>query len=346
MASTSQGTRAWAVTGAGGFIGSHLVERLLREGTQVVGIENWCAGRRSNLEEVARKVGAEAWARFRLVEADIVDAEAMRTALGACEVVLHHAALGSVPKSMEDPVTTHASNVTGFLNVLEAARHAGARRVVYASSSAVYGDSTVLPAVEHSIGRPLSPYALSKSANEQYADVFRRCYGLEAVGLRYFNVFGPRQDPAGAYAAVIPKWIAALLEARPVEVYGDGSATRDFCHVANIVEANLLAARVDLPAAAPRVFNVGLGAGTSLLELFEILRRESARWKPAVAGARLQFAAPRAGDILHSWADNAALRRWLGFSPVCSVADGLRETVEWFVHNGGLAVPGPGESRG
>ncbi len=323
-------TSCWAVTGVGGFIGSHLLERLLRDGHRVVGLENWSAGRRSNLEEVARSVGDLNWSRFRLVEADLVDVAALREALHGCDYVLHHAALGSVPKSMEDPVATHASNVTGFLNVLEAARTRGVKRVVYASSSAVYGDSSVLPALEASIGQPLSPYALSKSANEQYAAVFRRCYGLEVVGLRYFNVFGARQDPAGAYAAVIPKWIAALLEGRDVEVYGDGSATRDFCHVANIVAANLLAATRPLPDDAPRVFNVGLGAGTPLTTLFEVLRREVARWRPATAAATLKRTTPRAGDILHSWADTTLLCRWLGFEPVRSVEDGLRETVDWF----------------
>jgi UDP-N-acetylglucosamine 4-epimerase len=323
-------TRRWLLTGVAGFIGSHLLEYLLRHGQEVVGLDNLSTGHRANLDDVRSRLSEGDWKRFQFVEGDITREQDVARAMEGVELVLHQAALGSVPKSIEDPLSTHASNVTGFVHILNHARLAGVKRVVYASSSAVYGDAEDLPAREDRIGRPLSPYAVSKRMNEQYAEVFERCYGLVSVGLRYFNVFGPRQDPQGAYAAVIPRWIAALLKHREVEIYGDGETSRDFCHVDNIVHANVLAATADLPSSGPRVFNVGLGRATSLNELFQSLRAEAARLDPSVAKTEAARRPFREGDIRHSCADAGRIRDVLGFAPVKEVAQGLAETVRWF----------------
>jgi len=320
----------WLVTGAAGFIGSHLLEALLSNDQRVVGLDNLSTGHRSNLGDVQARVTAEQWGRFEFHEGDITRPEEVRAAIRGCMYVLHQAALGSVPLSLEQPVTTHASNVTGFIHILDEARVAGVSRVVYASSSAVYGDCNELPAREDRIGAPLSPYALSKWVDEGYAAIFERCYGLPSVGLRYFNVCGPRQDPAGAYAAVIPKWIDALVKGWPVEIHGDGGTTRDFCPVENVVEANLRAALVDLPAEAPRVFNVGLGSETSLNELYRLLQHGIGE---SIAGAGQQsprYGPPRPGDVRYSRADVSRVRRWLGYEGGRSLADSLAETVRWF----------------
>src|SRR5215471_11166291 len=251
--------RRWLVTGSAGFIGSHLVETLLRHEQQVVSLDNFATGYRGNLEEVRRAVGEQAWQHHTFLEADIVDSGACRHACEGVDVVLHQAALGSVPRSIEAPATTHAANVTGCVNLLVAARDAGVKRVIYAASSSTYGDHPGLPKVEDEIGRPLSPYAVTKYLNELYAQVFGRCYGLATIGLRYFNVFGPRQDPNGAYAAVIPRWIAAMLDGVECTINGDGETSRDFCFVANAVQANLRAALADDPEAIGRVYNVAVG---------------------------------------------------------------------------------------
>src|SRR5687768_12823017 len=264
--------KTWLVTGSAGFIGSHLVEHLLRAGQNVVSLDNFATGHRANLREVEEAVGPEAWRRHRFIEASIVDSDACRAACRGVDIVLHQAALGSVPHSIADPVATHQTNVTGFVNMLIAARDAKVRRFVYASSSSAYGDDEALPKVEHATGAPLSPYAASKVANELYAEAFARCYGMHTVGMRYFNVFGPRQDPEGAYAAVIPRWIRALLTGDPVEVNGDGETTRDFCYIANVVQANLLAALTDDPRALNQVYNIAVGESTTLSELLDILR--------------------------------------------------------------------------
>lgn len=327
----SETSHRWLVTGAAGFIGSHLVEALLRRHQFVCGLDNFSTGRASNLVDVSRRVGAECWARFTFIEGDVVRPADVSRAVEGARYVLHQAALGSVPKSVEDPRSTHEINVTGFLNVLLAARDAGVCRVVYASSSAVYGDCAESPAREERIGSPLSPYAVSKRMNEEYAEVFGRCYGFSAIGLRYFNVFGPRQDPNGAYAAVIPRWIDALVHGRTIEIYGDGETTRDFCPVENIVHANLLAAMKDLAPEAPRVFNVGLGVGTSLDDLFCYLRHYVALERPQAADVRPVYGPFRAGDVRHSCADAGRLRQWLGFEPVKDLATGLAETARWFV---------------
>ncbi len=321
----------WAVTGVAGFIGSHLLETLLEHQQEVVGLDNFSFGRRSNLDDVRSRVSAGQWARFVIHEGDITRKDDVRRAFEGCEHVLHQAALGSVPLSLEKPVGTHDANVTGFVHVLDEARAAGVRRVVYASSSAVYGDCDELPAREDRIGSPLSPYALSKRMDEEYAEVFQRCYGIQAIGLRYFNVCGPRQDPAGAYAAVIPKWIDALVKGLPVMIHGDGGTTRDFCPVGNVVEANLRAALVDLPDEAPRVYNVGLGVETSLNELYRTLRRRVGVSMAGVPNEEPQYGPPRSGDVRYSRADVALARRWLGFEGACSLEDSLGETVRWFL---------------
>ncbi len=272
--------RSWLVTGVAGFIGSHLLETLLGLGQQVVGLDNFATGYAHNLEQVRAAVGEAAWARFRFIEGDIRDFEACTAAVEGVDYVLHQAALGSVPRSIEHPRLYHDVNVTGFVNMLEAARSAGVARFVYASSSSVYGDDPHLPKVEAQIGKPLSPYALTKSMNEQYAHLYATVYGYPSIGFRYFNVFGPRQDPKGAYAAVIPRWIDALLHGEPCVIHGDGETSRDFCYVANVVQANLLAATTDNPDALDRVYNVAVGERTTLNELFLPAAR-----RPGAAGS-------------------------------------------------------------
>jgi UDP-N-acetylglucosamine 4-epimerase len=317
--------RTWLVTGSAGFIGSQLVEQLLRLGQQVVGLDNFATGHRANLEEVERSVGPQAWRQHRFIEASIVDPAGCREACRDVDIVLHQAALGSVPRSIADPVPTHQTNVTGFVNVLVAAREAKVQRFVYASSSSIYGDDTTLPKVEGVTGEPLSPYAASKQANEMYADVFARCYGMQTIGLRYFNVFGARQDPAGAYAAVIPRWIRAILTGEPVEVNGDGDTSRDFCYIANVVQANLLAALTDEPRALNEVYNIAVGENTSLNRLLEILRMLlAAEFQPV-------YRPFRAGDVRHSLADISLARERLGYAPTHTLASGLKEALPWYV---------------
>lgn len=325
--------RTWLVTGAAGFIGSNLVEALLRLDQTVVGLDNFSTGHRRNLEEACAVVTPAQRARFRFREGDIQDPAIAQEVCRGVELVLHQAALCSVPASLENPLRHHHFNVTGFLCLLIAARDQGVRRVVYASSSSVYGDDPVLPKREDRIGRPLSPYAAQKYMDEVYAGVFGRCYGLSTVGLRYFNVFGPRQDPHGAYAAVIPRWIAALVRGQPVYIHGDGETTRDFCYVANVVQANLLAATTEHPEAQRAVFNVGAHRQTSLNQLFELLRERLGRAHPAVRQARPVYDDFRPGDVRHSLADIAAARRVLGYEPEYTVADGLDLALEWYLQH-------------
>jgi UDP-N-acetylglucosamine/UDP-N-acetylgalactosamine 4-epimerase len=321
--------RVWLVTGAAGFIGSNLVEDLLSLGQSVVGLDDLSTGREGNLSEVLNRP-AGFTGTFRFIEGDIRDPAACRTACAGVDYVLHHAALASVPESIADPITSCQVNVDGFLNVLGAARDAGARRIVYASSSAVYGNTTNVPQVESVVGELLSPYAASKAANELYATAFEHSYGITTVGLRYFNVFGRRQDPNGAYAAVIPRWIANLLEQVPCEIFGDGETTRDFLHVADVVQANILAATADA-GVAKGVFNVACGEETSLNELFEMIRGELSRLLPAVAASEVTHSPARLGDIRRSLADISRIREVLGFAPTLRPVDGLRESLEWYV---------------
>ncbi|HZG42105.1 MAG TPA: SDR family oxidoreductase [Longimicrobium sp.] len=321
--------RTWLVTGAAGFIGSHLVERLLGLGQRVVGIDNFSNGFRRNLDEVRALAGGAA-ERFRFVEGDIQDLDACHEVCRGADVVLHNAALGSVPRSISNPLASHGANVNGFLNVLIAARDAGVPRLVYAASSSTYGDDPNLPKVEHRIGRPLSPYAVTKYVNELYASVFQRTYGMRVVGLRYFNVFGPRQRPDGPYAAVIPRWVGMLLRDEPCVINGDGTNSRDFCYVQNVVQANLLAATAP-DECTDEVYNVAVGDRTDLNELFGVIRDQLSSLRPGVAGATPQYGPSRPGDMPHSLADISKARAHLGYAPTHSVARGLAEALPWYV---------------
>jgi len=312
--------RTWLVTGAAGFIGSNLAEALLKLDQNVVGLDNFSTGKRENLQD-----------GMRLIEGDIRSLETCREACRGVDVVLHQAALGSVPRSIERPLTTHDNNVNGFLNMLVATRDAGIPRLVFASSSAVFGDDPLLPKVEERIGRAASPYGLSKHINELYANVFAACYGFQWIGLRYFNVFGPRQDPDGAYASVIPAWIGALLRGRSACINGDGSCARDFCHVDNVVQMNLRAAIADDPAAIDQAYNVAHGEMTSLSELFEIIRTLLGRRLPHLKAVRPVYREPRRGDILLSRADIGKAQRLLGYEPTMRIMDGLESTMDWYV---------------
>jgi UDP-N-acetylglucosamine 4-epimerase len=322
--------RTWLVTGVAGFIGSHLAENLLRLGQPVVGLDNFATGRRENLTLLARAAGEARMRNFRFIEGDIRSLDACRAACAGVEVVLHQAALGSVPRSIDDPLATHAANVTGFLNMLLAARDSRVARFVYASSSAVYGDHPVLPKLEERIGQAASPYGLSKHIDELYAGVFSRCYGFSAIGLRYFNVFGPRQDPESVYAAVIPAWIGALLRNQTAYVNGDGRQARDFCYIDNVVQANLLAATVEDPEALDQAYNVALGEQTSLNELFDILRAALAPRLPHLRTVRPVHREPRAGDLPFSRADIAKAERLLGYRPEVRIMQGLSRTIDWY----------------
>lgn len=325
--------RRFVVTGVAGFIGSHLLDHLLTLGQSVVGLDNFETGRRENLAAVRRRVGEEAWSRFTLIDGDIADPDTCARACEGAAVVLHQAALGSVPRSIAQPLRTNRANIDGFLTMLVAAHEAGVGRFVYASSSSVYGDHPDLPKVEDAVGRPLSPYAATKAVDELYAEVLARTHGIGSVGLRYFNVFGPRQDPAGAYAAVIPRWIDALLAGRRPTIHGDGLTSRDFCYVDNAVQANLLAATTDDEAAVNQVYNVAFGERTSLNELFELLRDGLAArtGSEALAGLEPVHGEFRPGDVRHSLADIGKARRLLGYEPAFSLREGLDVTLDGVV---------------
>lgn len=332
--------RTWLVTGVAGFIGSNLLEQLLKLDQTVVGLDNFSTGKQRNLDEVQALVGADRWNRFSFVEGDIRDLDACHRVCRGVEYVLHQAALGSVPRSLEDPITTNADNVTGFLNMLVAARDTGVKRFVYAASSSTYGDHPALPKVEERIGRPLSPYAVTKYVNELYADVFARCYGLRTVGLRYFNIFGPRQDPDGAYAAVIPKWVSSLLRGEPVFINGTGETSRDFCHIRNAIQVNLLAATVERAEAIDQVYNVAVNARTTLLELFTLLRDGLAARHPHLKDAQPVHSDFRAGDVLHSQADIGKAQRLLGYEPTHTIGQGLTESLGWYEGQSGFSPAG------
>jgi len=323
--------RTWLVTGCAGFIGSNLVEHLLRIGQTVVGLDNFSTGYRHNLDELRAEVGPEAAARFRFIEGDIRDPAACAEACAGVDYVLHQAALGSVPRSVKDPVTSHTVNTDGFLQVLLAARDAGVKRVVYASSSSVYGDHPGLPKVEDQAGRPLSPYAITKKVDELYAQNFAELYGMELIGLRYFNVFGKRQDANGAYAAVIPKWVGALVHGGEVVINGDGETSRDFCYIANVVQANLLAATVPAESGATNnVYNVAVGDRTTLNELFGALKERLTGVAPAAAAVVPTYRDFRVGDVRHSLADISKAKSLLGFAPLYAVGQGLDDCLGWY----------------
>jgi len=323
--------KRWCVTGVAGFIGSNILETLLGLGQEVVGLDNFSTGFQRNLDLVRNEVGQDAWSRFRFIEGDICRPDDCRVACEGVDFVLHQAALGSVPRSIANPKATHDANVDGFLNMLIAARDAKVARFVYASSSSVYGDHPGLPKVEDRVGRPLSPYAATKAINELYAEVFARSYGIETIGLRYFNVFGPRQDPHGAYAAVIPRWVAALIAGQPVQIFGDGETSRDFCYVANAVQMNVLAALGGNRDAVNQMYNVAVGDRTTLKELFE-LQRDLLRLRfPEVEGIEPVYGEFRGGDVRHSQADIEKSARLLGYVPTHDIRTGMQEALNWYI---------------
>lgn len=320
--------RRWLVTGVAGFIGSALLERLLDLGQSVVGVDNFLTGHQHNLDDVLA-IGADERLQFKFIEGDLRDPEVAKRACKDVDIVLHQAALGSVPRSIKDPMASHEHNVNAFLNVLTAAKEQGVGRVVFASSSSVYGDHPALPKVEDRTGRLLSPYAATKRTDEIYAQTFHEAYGLGTIGLRYFNVFGRRQDPEGVYAAVIPRWTAAMIAGKPCVIFGDGSNSRDFCYVDNIVQANLLAGTAN-PDATGTVYNCGCNGRTDLKELFAMIRDNLAKDQPELANAQPVFEGPRSGDIAHSQASIEKIQAALGYAPTHQVAEGMAETVAWF----------------
>jgi UDP-N-acetylglucosamine 4-epimerase len=326
-----QNPKTWLVTGVAGFIGSNLLEHLLKLNQQVVGLDNFATGHQHNLDEVQSLVTPEQWKRFRFIEGDIRNQTDCENVCEGMDYILHQAALGSVPRSIKDPVTTNAANITGFLNMLVAARDAGVQSFTYAASSSTYGDHPALPKVEQNIGKPLSPYAVTKYVNELYADVFAKTYDFNAIGLRYFNVFGKRQDPNGAYAAVIPKWIASMIQGDEVFINGDGETSRDFCFVENAVQANLLAATASAEA-KNEVYNVAVGDRTTLNDLFNALQAALAEnGKPyEQAPVYRDF---RAGDVRHSQADISKAADKIGYAPGFRITDGIAKAMPWYIDN-------------
>ena len=324
-----QSPKTWLVTGAAGFIGSNLLETLLKLDQRVVGLDNFATGHQCNLDEVQSLVSAEQWARFTFIQGDIRQLADCQRACTDVNYVLHQAALGSVPRSLADPITTNETNISGFLNMLVAARDAQVQSFTYAASSSTYGDHPALPKVEANIGKPLSPYAVTKYVNELYADVFARSYGFTTIGLRYFNVYGQRQDPNGAYAAVIPKWTSALIAGEPVFINGDGETSRDFCYVANAVQANILAARATDPEARNQVYNVAVGDRTTLNQLYGLLR-DGLMAEGVTNDAQLTYRDFRAGDVRHSQADVSKARRLLGYEPSHTLNQGLNDALSWY----------------
>jgi UDP-N-acetylglucosamine 4-epimerase len=322
--------RRWLVTGAAGFIGSALTEKLLQLDQQVVGLDNFATGSRGNLDDIEAGLGEEKWSQFHFLEGDIRDTDACAAACKSVDIVLHQAALGSVPRSIADPLTTTQVNIDGFVNILVAARDARVTRFVYASSSSVYGDDPSVPKTEPVTGQPLSPYAITKCANEFYARVFANLYGLPCIGLRYFNVFGRRQSPNGAYAAVIPRWIGDFLSGTRPTIHGDGTISRDFCYIDNVIQANLLAATVDTPEAINRVYNVACGERMDLNALCLSIRQQLARHDRSIASLEPIHAPPRPGDIAHSLADVSRAQRLLGYVPRYSAAAGIGLATDWY----------------
>ena len=321
----------WLITGTAGFIGSNLLEALLRLNQKVIGLDNFSTGHQRNLDEVQSIVTPAQWKNFSFMQTDICNLADCQIACSGVDFVLHQAALGSVPRSVEDPLTTNASNVTGFLNMLVAARNSKVKRFVYAASSSTYGDHPGLPKVEDQIGNPLSPYAVTKYVNELYSEVFGKTYGLQTIGLRYFNVFGPRQDPEGDYAAVIPKWIASMKKGEPVYINGDGETSRDFCYISNVVQANLLAASTQNTEAVNQVYNIAVGGRTTLNELYAQLKQNLISSCPDLKDAQAVHREFRAGDVRHSLASINKAREKLGYTPTQSMEQGVRLTITWHV---------------
>lgn len=327
-----QQPKTWLVTGVAGFIGSNLLEQLLLLGQRVVGLDNFSTGFQHNLDEVQATVSAEQWQNFKFIQGDICNLEDCQTACAGVDYVLHQAALGSVPRSIENPIATNASNISGFVNMLVAAKDAQVKNFVYAASSSTYGDHPALPKKEEIIGNPLSPYAVTKYANELYASVFQRCYGFNSIGLRYFNIFGKRQTPDGAYAAVIPKWTAAMIQGDTVYINGDGSTSRDFNYIANAVQANLLAATTENTAALNQIYNVAVGGRTDLNQLFTMLTETLAKNAVHYTQAAV-YRDFRAGDVRHSQADISKIQTLLGYQPQFNIAQGIEQAMPWYVQH-------------
>ena len=338
LAELPKAPKTWLVTGVAGFIGSNLLETLLKLDQRVIGLDNFATGHQRNLDEVQTLVTPAQWANFRFIEGDIRNLADCQRACEGVDYVLHQAALGSVPRSVEDPIATNATNITGFLNMLVAARDAknseggkGVQRFVFAASSSTYGDHPGLPKMEDTIGKPLSPYAVTKYVNELYADVFAKTYGLQSIGLRYFNVFGPRQDPNGAYAAVIPKWIASMIKGEPIYINGDGETSRDFCYVANAVQANLLAATTSNPEAVNQIYNVAVGDRTTLNELHALLINQLLPHNSHLQDAKPMYRNFRAGDVRHSLADIDKAAARLGYQPTHRIWQALDLAMSWYI---------------
>ena len=332
LQSLPQNPKTWLVTGVAGFIGSNLLETLLKLDQNVVGLDNLATGYQRNLDEVQSLVTPEQWQRFRFIEGDIRNLEDCRKACEGVNYVLHQAALGSVPRSINDPITTNATNIDGFLNMLVAARDAKVDSFTYAASSSTYGDHPGLPKVEDVIGKPLSPYAVTKYVNELYADVFAKTYGFNSIGLRYFNVFGKRQDPDGAYAAVIPKWTAAMIKGDDIFINGDGETSRDFCYIDNTVQANLLAATTHAAEALSQVYNVAVGDRTTLNQLFSAIQ-QSLRTNGVTVENNAQYRDFRPGDVRHSQADVGKAQRLLGYKPRYDIVAGIDLAMPWYIRS-------------
>ena len=321
--------KTWLVTGNAGFIGSNLTEFLLVHGQRVVGLDNFSTGYRHNIEDVLAQVGETAAGRFHFIEGDITDFETCLQACDGVDIVLHQAALGSVPRSIANPITSNHSNITGFLNMITAAKEAGIKRFVFASSSSVYGDSKALPKVESCTGRLLSPYAVTKQTSELYGAVFEKVYGMETVGLRYFNVFGRRQDPEGAYAAVIPKWVAAMLKGEQIYINGDGETSRDFTYIDNVIQMNILAGLTENREVFGEVFNVAFGGRNTLNELYTLIKEHLVkRYTIETAPIYRDF---RPGDIRHSNADISKAKKMVGYAPTHNIYQGMEEAIAWYV---------------
>lgn len=329
-AQLKQYPKKWLITGVAGFIGSNLLEELLSLGQIVIGLDNFFTGHFYNLEDVRSQVSEEAWRLFSFIEGDIRNLKDCQNACEGVDYVLHQAALGSVPRSIDDPIMTNQSNIDGFLNMLVASRDAKVKRIVYAASSSTYGDHPALPKKEDIIGRPLSPYAVTKYVNELYADVFARTYGMRSIGLRYFNVFGRRQDPNGAYAAVIPCWIGELLNDKVPTINGDGETSRDFCYIDNVIQANLLSATTEYPEAINQVYNVAAGSRTTLNELFNMIKELLGDYHSDIKNISPAYGPFRPGDVRHSQADIQKVKNLLGYNPTYDVKKGMTETVRWF----------------
>lgn len=325
--------RKWLITGVAGFIGSNLLEELLKLKQRVAGLDNFSTGYLHNLEDVKKEVGDKNWKFFTFYQGDIKNLSDCRKACKGVDFVLHQAALGSVPRSITNPIRTNRSNIDGFLHMLVASRDEGAKRFIYASSSSVYGDHPHLPKKENQVGSPLSPYAVTKYVNELYADIFRRVYGVEAIGLRYFNVFGKRQDPNGAYAAVIPRWIGSFLNLKRPTINGDGKTSRDFCYIKNVIQANLLSAMTENEKALNQVYNIACGRKTSLNQLYQMIRDEISRYNPGVKSVEPIYWAFRDGDIRHSLADITRARDLLGYHPRFDIRQGMAESIPWYVNH-------------